>query len=286
MSETSVQLRSQTSISGANTSLDSNGNRIMPFGSTQAQKHAANKPRFAEFACSYVEVEISFSERTRWSFQFFSRFIVISSSSPMPWYPRHFGAVTGIWKSYCNVGAPLSSPLLTTDKANRCYGIHKLPTLWNSQSAPRLAEIQHSRLWLVNTAGTRCSPTGQSVRFWCIEASGITGRLFILVFRFIGASTFEGKAPLFTQSSDRRNDDFFLTSRLLSMLRIHQRFGIKCCTSVMTIGECCALPSLKDLPRSLLRNSLMLVSSSASFSLCIILTQNRKRQQKSFDNVD
>jgi hypothetical protein len=59
MSETSIQLRSQPTISGANTSLDSNGSRILPFGSTQAQKHAVNKPRFAEFACTYVEVELS-----------------------------------------------------------------------------------------------------------------------------------------------------------------------------------------------------------------------------------
>lgn len=65
MSETSVQLRSQPSNPGANTSLDSNGSRIMPFGTTQAQKHTANKPRFAEFACSYVEVELSCSPTSR-----------------------------------------------------------------------------------------------------------------------------------------------------------------------------------------------------------------------------
>lgn len=55
MSEDSIQLRSQVSL-GANTSVDSSGNAIPPFGLTQAQKHARNKPRFIEFACSHVEV--------------------------------------------------------------------------------------------------------------------------------------------------------------------------------------------------------------------------------------
>lgn len=55
MSEGSIQLRSQVSL-GANTSVDSSGNPIPPFGLTQAQKHARNKPRFIEFACSHVEV--------------------------------------------------------------------------------------------------------------------------------------------------------------------------------------------------------------------------------------
>ncbi len=54
MSETSIQLRSQASL--GNTSIDSNGNPIIPFGLTQARKHALNKPRFIEFACNYVEV--------------------------------------------------------------------------------------------------------------------------------------------------------------------------------------------------------------------------------------
>ena len=59
MSEHSIQLRSQVSL-GANTSLDSSGHPIPPFGLTQAQKHARNKPRFIEFTCSHVEV------RKRW----------------------------------------------------------------------------------------------------------------------------------------------------------------------------------------------------------------------------
>jgi len=54
MSETSIQLRSQASL--GNTSIDSNGNTIIPFGLTQARKQTLNKPRFIEFACNYVEV--------------------------------------------------------------------------------------------------------------------------------------------------------------------------------------------------------------------------------------
>lgn len=54
MSETSVQLRSQASL--GNTSIDSNGNPIIPFGLTQARKQVLNKPRFVEFGCNYVEV--------------------------------------------------------------------------------------------------------------------------------------------------------------------------------------------------------------------------------------
>ena len=55
MSEDSIQLRSQVSL-GANTSVDSSGNPIPPFGLTQAQKQVRNKPRFIEFACSHLEV--------------------------------------------------------------------------------------------------------------------------------------------------------------------------------------------------------------------------------------
>jgi hypothetical protein len=65
----------------------------------------------------------------------------------------------------------------------------------------------------------------------------------------------------FLQTLDRKE----LISRSLSMLRIHQRFGIKCSTSVMTIGEHCVLPSLKDLLRSHSRNSKMWVSSASMF---------------------
>ncbi|KAF9533856.1 hypothetical protein CPB83DRAFT_756862 [Crepidotus variabilis] len=56
MSETSIQLKSQRSLPGANTSLDSNGSRIQPMGMTQAQKHARIKPKFVEFACSHTEI--------------------------------------------------------------------------------------------------------------------------------------------------------------------------------------------------------------------------------------
>ena len=56
MSEQSIQLRTQGSLGAANTSVDSSGNPIPLFGLTQAQKHARNKPRFIEFACSHVEV--------------------------------------------------------------------------------------------------------------------------------------------------------------------------------------------------------------------------------------
>ena len=56
MSEHSIQLRSQVSLGASNASLDSSGNPIPPSSLTQAQKHARNKPRFIEFACSYVEV--------------------------------------------------------------------------------------------------------------------------------------------------------------------------------------------------------------------------------------
>jgi len=56
MSEHSIQLRSQVSLGAANTSVDSSGNPIPPFGLSEAQKHARNKPRFIEFACSHVEV--------------------------------------------------------------------------------------------------------------------------------------------------------------------------------------------------------------------------------------
>lgn len=54
MSEQSIQLRSQVSL--GNTSVDSSGNPIVPYGLTQAKQHAKTKPRFAEFACTYVEV--------------------------------------------------------------------------------------------------------------------------------------------------------------------------------------------------------------------------------------
>ncbi|KAF8169773.1 hypothetical protein BJ912DRAFT_861753 [Pholiota molesta] len=56
MSETSAQLRSQISLGAGNISLDSDGNPIPAIGLTQARKHAKEKPRFIEFACSHIEV--------------------------------------------------------------------------------------------------------------------------------------------------------------------------------------------------------------------------------------
>lgn len=56
MSETSIQLQSQVSLGLCNVSIDSAGVPIPAAGLTQAQTHAKTKPRFFEFACSYVEV--------------------------------------------------------------------------------------------------------------------------------------------------------------------------------------------------------------------------------------
>lgn len=56
MSETSIQLQSQISLGAGNMSIDSAGIPIRAAGLTQAQTHARTKPRFFEFACSYVEV--------------------------------------------------------------------------------------------------------------------------------------------------------------------------------------------------------------------------------------
>lgn len=106
MSETSVQVRSQLSIPGANTSLDSNGSRIIPIGSTQAQKHALNKPRFVEFACSYVEVEIFFSQLRRWCFNSYKvyRYVVLVTNAVIPkafWGSnRNLKAVLQCWRSF------------------------------------------------------------------------------------------------------------------------------------------------------------------------------------------
>jgi hypothetical protein len=60
MSERSIQLRSQLALGDASTSVDSVGWPIVPHGPSQAERHVKNKPRFAEFACSYTEVSISF----------------------------------------------------------------------------------------------------------------------------------------------------------------------------------------------------------------------------------
>ncbi|RDB25955.1 Telomerase reverse transcriptase [Hypsizygus marmoreus] len=56
MSEQSSLLRSQADFSAIDMSVDSEGNSIMPFGQTQAERHAKSKPRFAEFACPVIEV--------------------------------------------------------------------------------------------------------------------------------------------------------------------------------------------------------------------------------------
>ncbi|KAG5342247.1 hypothetical protein C0989_004091 [Termitomyces sp. Mn162] len=55
VSEQSILL-SQMPPSIGNSSIDSNGNPIQPFGSTQAERHARAKPRFADFACPFFEV--------------------------------------------------------------------------------------------------------------------------------------------------------------------------------------------------------------------------------------
>lgn len=59
MSEQSSTLCTQMPLSAGNISSDASRNSIMPFGLTQAERHAKLKPRFAEFACSDVEVCLS-----------------------------------------------------------------------------------------------------------------------------------------------------------------------------------------------------------------------------------
>jgi hypothetical protein len=54
MSETSIHLRSQGSL--LETSVDSIGVPITPRGFSQAENYVKNKPKFAEFMCSHVEV--------------------------------------------------------------------------------------------------------------------------------------------------------------------------------------------------------------------------------------
>ncbi|KAG6908673.1 hypothetical protein DXG01_003687 [Tephrocybe rancida] len=55
VSEQSILL-SQPPLNLGNSSIDSEGNSILPFGLTQAERHAKSKPRFADLACSFVEV--------------------------------------------------------------------------------------------------------------------------------------------------------------------------------------------------------------------------------------
>lgn len=61
MSEQSSQLLLRSQASLANVSVDSEGNSILPRGLTQAERHGKAKPRFVEFACSYIEVSLSIS---------------------------------------------------------------------------------------------------------------------------------------------------------------------------------------------------------------------------------
>ena len=57
MSETlSSQLYTQERRSDHSISFDSSGRPIMPQGLSQAKQEATQKPRFAEFTCSYNEV--------------------------------------------------------------------------------------------------------------------------------------------------------------------------------------------------------------------------------------
>ncbi|EPT01422.1 hypothetical protein FOMPIDRAFT_1100516, partial [Fomitopsis schrenkii] len=55
MSEQSIQLRSQPSLTDVNVSTDSVGRPILPHGLSQARKHYKYKPRFAEFSCTFAE---------------------------------------------------------------------------------------------------------------------------------------------------------------------------------------------------------------------------------------
>ena len=55
MSESSMVLCSQAQLTG-NDSLDSDGNTIIAKGLTQLREDNKQKPRFAEFTCTYTEV--------------------------------------------------------------------------------------------------------------------------------------------------------------------------------------------------------------------------------------
>lgn len=56
MSEQPSQLHSQVPLGAGNVSYDTEGNSIMPYGLTQAEKHVKAKPRFAEFSSTTLEV--------------------------------------------------------------------------------------------------------------------------------------------------------------------------------------------------------------------------------------
>ncbi|ETW83156.1 hypothetical protein HETIRDRAFT_450817 [Heterobasidion irregulare TC 32-1] len=56
VSEQSIRLKSQQSLTTANRSIDSLGCTIVPGGTTQARVDVKSKPRFTEFTCSHVEI--------------------------------------------------------------------------------------------------------------------------------------------------------------------------------------------------------------------------------------
>ncbi|KAI9066222.1 hypothetical protein FKP32DRAFT_1566221 [Trametes sanguinea] len=56
MSETSIQLKTQATFHDGSISLDSTGRPIAYQSSSQAQKSARYKPKFAEFMCGVDEV--------------------------------------------------------------------------------------------------------------------------------------------------------------------------------------------------------------------------------------
>ncbi|KAG6896050.1 hypothetical protein C0992_010666 [Termitomyces sp. T32_za158] len=64
VSEQSILL-SQVPPGLGDSSIDSSGNPIQPFGLTQAERHAKAKPRFADFACSFVELYQKHSGETQ-----------------------------------------------------------------------------------------------------------------------------------------------------------------------------------------------------------------------------
>ncbi|KAH9846655.1 hypothetical protein C2E23DRAFT_714291, partial [Lenzites betulinus] len=56
MSETSIQLQTQATVTDGNVSLDSAGRPMIVHGLSQMRRQAQQKPKFAEFVCSAGEV--------------------------------------------------------------------------------------------------------------------------------------------------------------------------------------------------------------------------------------
>lgn len=56
MSEQSTQICSQGQKGNSSISFDSNGRTILPEGMSEVVRQVKDKPRFAEFMCSYNEV--------------------------------------------------------------------------------------------------------------------------------------------------------------------------------------------------------------------------------------